>query len=43
MLYNDTITLVKAKFQEINHIVVQNGRVENVMLAEYTDPKWIFP
>lgn len=43
MLCNDKITLVKAKLQEINHIVVQNGRVENVVLIEYIDTKRIFP
>lgn len=43
MLCNDKITLVEAKPQEINHIVVPNGRVENVMSVEHIDPKWIFP
>lgn len=34
MLCNDKITLVKAKLQEINHIVVHNGRAENMILVE---------
>lgn len=37
------MTLVKAELQEINRIVVQNGRLENVTSVECVDPKWIFP
>lgn len=37
MLCNDKIILVEAKLQEINHIVVPNGRVENMMSVEHID------